>query len=192
MNEEALKEEIKSCRTCAAHFMHTPRPVVKFSNTAKILIIGQAPGTKVHNSGIPWNDASGNRLRDWLNIDKEDFYDETKIAIMPMGFCYPGVDKYGGDKPPRKECAPKWHDKVRLFMPSIKLTLLIGSYSQKYYLKSEMKENMTQTVKNWRAYLPQYLPLPHPSWRNTGWIKKNRWFEEELIPELKKIVKENY
>ncbi len=179
----ALLREIRACSVCAAHLPLEPRPVLRAKASARLLIIGQAPGTKVHESGIPWNDRSGDRLRDWLQLDHALFYDESRVAIMPMGFCYPGVDRNGGDLPPRKECAPLWHARVMQRLPNIELTLLVGSYAQAYYVRRQA--TMTATVQAWRQCLPSYLPLPHPSWRNTAWIKRNPWFERELLPELR-------
>ena len=184
----SLLREIRACRVCAAHLPLGPRPVLRAKASARLLIIGQAPGTKVHESGIPWNDRSGDRLRDWLQLDREDFYDESRVAIVPMGFCYPGVDKNGGDRPPRKECAPLWHDRVMRRLPNIALTLLVGSYAQAYYLEARRQATMTATVRAWRQYLPGCLPLPHPSWRNTGWLKRNPWFNSELLPLLHERV----
>jgi len=184
----SLLREIRGCRVCAAHLPLGPRPVVRAKASARLLIIGQAPGTKVHESGIPWNDRSGDRLREWLELERDTFYDESRVAIVPMGFCYPGVDKNGGDRPPRKECAPLWHDRVMQRLSSIELTLLVGSYAQAYYLEARRQATMTATVQAWRQYLPNYLPLPHPSWRNTGWLKRNPWFESELLPKLRSRV----
>ena len=186
----ALLREIRACRVCAAHLPLGPRPVLRAKASGRLLIIGQAPGTKVHESGIPWNDRSGDRLRDWLQLDRETFYDESRIAIVPMGFCYPGVDKNGGDLPPRKECAPLWHAQVVQRLPKIELTLLVGSHAQAYYLKDRRRSPMTETVRAWRQYAPQYLPLPHPSWRNTAWIRRNPWFEAELLPELRRRIRQ--
>ncbi|HEY7690663.1 MAG TPA: uracil-DNA glycosylase family protein [Dongiaceae bacterium] len=182
---DQLLRDVRACRLCAEHLPLGPRPVLRMTPTARLLIIGQAPGTKVHESGIPWNDRSGDRLRQWLTIDRDVFYDESRIAIMPMGFCYPGVDRNGGDLPPRRECAPKWHAGLRVHLPDIALTLLVGQYAQAHYLGDRRKPTMTETVRAWRDYGPAYLPLPHPSWRNTGWLKKNPWFEAELVPELR-------
>lgn len=177
---------VRACRICEADLPLGPRPVVHMTAEARLLIIGQAPGTKVHESGIPWNDASGDRLRDWLSIDREAFYDPSKIAIMPMGFCYPGRDPKGGDLPPRPECAPQWHDRLRSFLPNIELTLLVGSYAQARYLGKMRARTMTETVRNFRKYLPDgFLPTPHPSWRTTAWLKKNPWFDAEILPELR-------
>ncbi len=185
----SLSTEARACTICARHLPLGPRPVFRVSTTARLLIIGQAPGTKVHETGIPWNDASGDRLRDWLRLDRETFYDGTRIAIVPMGFCYPGVDARGGDRPPRKECAPEWHPKFLPLMPAIKLTLLVGLYAQAHYLGSRRKSSLTDTVRAFREYGSEFLPLPHPSWRNTGWLKKNPWFEAELLPTLRRRVK---
>jgi uracil-DNA glycosylase len=185
----SLLREIRACCVCAEHLPLGPRPVLRAKASARLLIIGQAPGIKVHESGIPWNDRSGDRLREWLQLDRDTFYDESRVAIVPMGFCYPGVDKNGGDRPPRKECAPLWHARVVQRLPKIELTLLVGSYAQAYYLKDRRRSPMTETVRAWRQYVPQYLPLPHPSWRNTAWIRRNPWFEAELLPELRDRVK---
>ena len=185
----SLLTEIRACRLCEKHLPLGPRPVIRAAATAKLMIVGQAPGTKVHESGVPWDDASGERLRDWLQMPKNVFYDEARVAIVPMGFCYPGRDKNGGDKPPRPECAPEWHPKLLNFVPELQLTLLVGGYAQKYYLGPDAKRTMTETVRAWRAYLPRYLPTPHPSWRNTGWMRKNPWFESEVLPELRKRVR---
>lgn len=183
-----LISEIQKCIVCANFFEnHKPRPVLRASKTCKILVVGQAPGTKVHSSGIPWDDQSGKRLREWMGIDSSLFYDDSKIAIVPMGFCYPGKGK-SGDLPPRPECAPLWHDKLLTQMPNIKLTLLIGQYAQAYYLGNKMKKNLTETVKHYKEYLPTFLPLPHPSPRNLFWLKKNQWFESEILPILRSRV----
>ncbi|MEE9318026.1 MAG: uracil-DNA glycosylase family protein [Rhodospirillales bacterium] len=185
----SLLTEIRACRLCEKHLPLGPRPVIRAAATAKLMIVGQAPGTKVHESGVPWDDASGERLRDWLQMPKSVFYDEARVAIVPMGFCYPGRDKNGGDKPPRPECAPEWHAKLLNFIPELQLTLLVGGYAQKYYLGPDGKRTMTETVRAWRAYLPRFLPTPHPSWRNTGWVRKNPWFESEVLPELRQRVR---
>jgi uracil-DNA glycosylase len=183
-----LSAEAHACTRCAADLPLGPRPVFRISATARLLIVGQAPGTKVHETGIPWNDASGDRLRDWLRLDREIFYDESRIAIVPMGFCYPGVDARGGDNPPRKECAPAWHPRFLKLMPTIELTLLVGLYAQAHYLGDRRKASLTDTVRAFRDYGPNVTPLPHPSWRNTGWLKKNPWFEAELLPDLRRRV----
>ncbi len=181
--------EARACRLCARHLPLGPRPVLRASATARLLIVGQAPGTKVHESGVPWNDASGERLRDWLAMSPEVFYDEARVAIVPMGFCYPGRDARGGDKPPRPECAPEWHPRLRPHLRRIGLTLLVGGYAQKHYLGRRAKATLTATVQAWRDYLPDYLPTPHPSWRTTAWLRKNPWFEAELVPDLRRRVR---
>ena len=155
---------------------------------ARILIVGQAPGTKVHESGIPWNDRSGDRLREWMGLDRDVFYTSEKIAIMPMGFCYPGVLPNGGDAPPRPECAPLWHAELLGHMPKVELVLLAGMYAQKHYLGKVRKKTLTETVRSWREYLPDYLPLPHPSWRSGNLLKKNPWIEDEILPYLRAEV----
>lgn len=184
-----VEKEARACDRCAADLPLGPRPVFRISATARLLIVGQAPGTKVHESGIPWNDASGDRLRDWLQLDRDTFYDESRIAIVPMGFCYPGVDARGGDRPPRPECAPLWHPKLLPLMPAIELTLLVGLYAQARYLGKQRQASLTETVHAFRDYGPAYMPLPHPSWRNTAWLKKNPWFERDLLPVLRRRVR---
>lgn len=181
----ALLRDVRACRLCEAHLPLGPRPVVRMQAGARLLIIGQAPGTKVHETGVPWNDPSGDRLRDWLQLDRETFYDDRRIAIMPMGFCYPGREARGGDKPPRPECAPAWHERLQAALPAVELTLLIGLYAQGRYLGAKRQASLTETVRNWRAYLPEHFVLPHPSWRNTAWLKRNPWFETDLLPELR-------
>ncbi|EGQ7939070.1 uracil-DNA glycosylase family protein [Vibrio vulnificus] len=183
---EPLLTQIRACQVCASALPLGANPVVQAHSEAKILIIGQAPGTKVHHTSIPWNDASGNRLRAWLDIEKLTFYDPKQIAIMPMGFCYPGQGQ-SGDLPPRKECAPLWHEALLKHLPNIELTLLIGQYAQNRYLSNKPK-TLTETVQNWQAWLPDYLPLPHPSPRNTLWLRKNPWFEEQTVPYLRQQV----
>ncbi len=187
---EALLKDVRACTHCAEHFSHPPRPVLRARSTARLMIIGQAPGTRVQESGIPWNDPSGDRLRDWLDMEKDVFYDEEKIALVPMAFCYPGRDKNGADLPPRPECAPKWHFPILEKLDQVRQTLLVGSYAQKHYLGKRRKKTMTDTVQNWRDYAPRYFVLPHPSWRNTGWLKKNPWFETSLLPCLRESVGE--
>ncbi len=185
---DAFLGEIRGCAHCASHLPLGPRPVLRAEASARLMIVGQAPGTKVHESGIPWNDASGRRLREWLDLTDEVFYDESRVAIVPMGFCYPGANPRGGDNPPRPECAPMWHPPLRGMLPHVELTLLVGQYAQRYYLGKERRKTMTETVRAFRAYLPDYLPTPHPSWRTTHWQKKNSWFDAEVIPELRKRV----
>lgn len=184
---KALLNTIQQCIICSKHLELGPRPVVSAHPNSKIVIIGQAPGTKVHNSGIPWDDASGRQLRKWLDVSNEQFYDETTFAIVPMGFCYPGKGK-SGDLPPRHECAPQWHEALFDLMPDLKLVILIGKYAQDYYLKRDTKKTLTETVASYKDYLPKYFVLPHPSPRNRFWLTKNPWFEKEVIPELQKIV----
>ncbi len=183
-----LLEHIRSCRVCAEHLKDGVNPVVEASSGSKIMIIGQAPGRKVHESGIPWNDKSGDNLRTWLGVDKATFYDTSLMAIMPIGFCFPGKGKTG-DLPPRPECAPLWHQKLLEKMPEIKITLLIGQYAQQYYLKERARETLTETVRNFKEYLPGYFPLPHPSPRNNIWQRKNEWFPEEVLTELKACIR---
>jgi uracil-DNA glycosylase family 4 len=184
---DKLLHDIRQCKICEQHLPLGPRPIASAHEDSKIVIIGQAPGTKVHASGIPWDDASGRQLRKWLNVSDKDFYDETKFAIIPMGFCYPGKGKTG-DLPPRKECAPQWHDVLLEKMPNVELIILIGMYAQKYYLQKEAKKTLTETVANFKEYLPKYLTLPHPSPRNRFWFTRNPWFDIEVIPELQKKV----
>lgn len=191
MKEETLEEAMaaaQACAICAGHLPLGPRPVFRVSRTARLLIVGQAPGTRVHETGIPWNDRSGDRLRDWLGLDREAFYDESRVAILPAGFCYPGRYQRGGDLPPRPECAPMWHRRLTAHMPHIQLTLLAGQYAQAHYLGRRRCHSLTATVAAWRDYLPEYIPLPHPSWRNTVWLRKNPWFETELLPVLRETV----
>ena len=185
---DELLRQIRACRICEAHLPLGPRPVVRAKQSARICIVGQAPGARVHESGIPWNDPSGDRLRDWLGLDRDTFYDEARIAIVPMGFCYPGRASSGGDNPPRPECAPEWHPLLRERLPNIELTILAGQYGQRHYLGKSRKKTLTDTVTAWRDYLPSFLPTPHPSWRTTGWQKRNPWFEAELLPVLRERV----
>lgn len=182
-----LLKQIRSCRECEKFLPAGVNPIIAASSKSKILIIGQAPGRIVHATGIPWNDKSGDNLRNWLGIDKATFYDPAIVALMPMGFCYPGKGN-SGDLPPRPECAPLWHDKLLAKMPAAKLILLIGQYAQAYYLGDKLRANLTETVKNFRAYLPDYFLLPHPSPRNNIWQAKNKWFLTDVLPELKKRV----
>lgn len=185
----ALLKEVRGCTFCAVHLPLGPRPVVRMQRSARLLIIGQAPGTKVHESGLPWNDRSGDVLRDWLQMTREQFYDDRRIAIMPMGFCYPGVQPKGGDNPPRPECAPRWHERLLKQLPDIRLTLLVGQYAQKHYLAERRGRTMTETVQRFRDYLPEaYFPLPHPSWRNLAWQKQQPWFAAETLPALRRAV----
>ena len=182
-----LLSEIRACEFCSAHLPLGPRPIVAAHEDARIIIIGQAPGTKVHETEVPWDDPSGRQLRKWLGVSDEVFYDETKIALVPMGFCYPGKGK-GGDLPPRPECAPLWHQQLWDSMPNLELIILIGTYAQKYYLKREMEKNLTETVRAYQKYLPKYFPLPHPSPRNRFWLTKNPWFETDMVTVLQQTV----
>ena len=186
---ERLISEVRACHICAGDLPLGPRPIVRGNACAKILIIGQAPGTRVHETGEPWDDKSGERLRNWMNLSSDAFYDENKIAIMPMGFCYPGRASSGGDLPPRPECAPQWHNQIRAQLGQIKLTLLVGSYAQKHYLGKKMAKTMTETIRLWKDFSPDIIPTPHPSWRTTFWLKKNLWFEDEVLPDLRARVK---
>jgi len=186
-NINLLQVEISSCTICAPHLTHGVNPVCSFSKSSRIAIIGQAPGRVVHESGIPWDDKSGERLRDWMGVDNSQFYDPDLFAIVPMGFCYPGKGK-SGDLPPRPECAPKWHNQIFDQLPDIKLWVLIGSYAQAYYLEKLRKRTLTETVKTYKEYLPKFFVLPHPSPRNNIWMAKNDWFEEEVVPALKREV----
>ena len=181
-----LLREVRACRRCEDSLVLGPNPVLSVSASARIMIIGQAPGTRVHATGIPWNDPSGDRLRAWMQVDREIFYDSSRIAIMPMGFCYPGKGK-SGDLAPRPECAPQWHQSILEQLPGIELTLLIGSYAQNYYLDRRYK-SLTERVAAWRDYLPDYIPLVHPSPRNTYWLQQHPWFDAELVPGMREII----
>jgi uracil-DNA glycosylase len=183
-----LLSQIRACHLCA-DLPHGPRPVVQAGASARLRIVGQAPGRKVHATGIPWDDASGNRLRSWLGLTPAQFYDPEKVAIIPMGFCYPGKAS-SGDNPPRRECAPQWHGKLEAELPNIGLTVLVGQYALAYYLAGRRKATLGDTVKAWRDYLPSgWLPLPHPSPRNQPWLVKNPWFEAELVPQVQATVR---
>jgi uracil-DNA glycosylase len=184
---DTLRAEIAVCRVCAASLPAGPRPIVQFSGSATILIIGQAPGAKVHASGVPWQDDSGERLRAWMGIDAPDFYDPAKVALMPMGFCYPGK-KAGGDLPPRPECAPLWHHQILAQLPSPRLTLLVGTYAQAAYLPKP-RRSLTEAVRDFASVGPAIVPLPHPAWRVTLWMKKNPWFADSLLPVLQAGVR---
>ena len=185
---DALLREIRACRLCETRLPFGPKPVLRAARGARLLVVGQAPGARVHASGIPWDDASGKRLREWLGIDADTFYDATRVAIVPMGFCYPG--KAGsGDAPPRPECRATWHPRLLPLLPGLDLTLLVGQYAQAHFLGATRKASLTDTVRAWRDYLPAYLPLPHPSPRNVAWFKANPWFEGEVLPELRARVR---
>ncbi len=183
-----LHAEIADCTLCAEHLPLGPRPVVQFSSRSRILIIGQAPGTKVHASGISWDDDSGDRLRGWLGMDKDAFYDPDIVALMPMGFCYPGKAS-GGDQPPRRECAHQWHDRILAQLPEDRLTLLVGAYAQAHYLPQTRKWTMTERVRRAVEFAP-FVPLPHPAWRARLWMAKHPWFEAKTLPPLRRAVAE--
>ncbi|MFA6115217.1 MAG: uracil-DNA glycosylase family protein [Sphingomonas sp.] len=184
----SLLREISACTFCVPHLPLGPRPVVQFSASSRILIIGQAPGTKVHASGVPWQDDSGDRLREWTGIDSQEFYDPAKVALVPMGFCYPGKAA-GGDAPPRPECAPRWHERILELLPADRLTLLVGSYAQQRYLSKDAGATLTDRVRAFERFAPIVFPTPHPSWRSKGWQKRNPWFEAELLPKLRAAVR---
>jgi uracil-DNA glycosylase len=184
-----LLREIRACRICEAHLPHGVRPVIHASAKARICIVAQAPGIRVHETGISFNDPSGDRLREWMGIGRDVFYDDKLVAILGMAFCFPGYDANGGDLPPRKECAEAWQDKLFAAFPRFDLTLLIGTYAFAWHLKGLAKKTVSDTVRAWREYAPDIIPLPHPSWRNNAWLKKNPWFAEELLPYLRKRVK---
>lgn len=183
----SLLAEIRACRACEAHLPHGPRPVLQVGRSARVLVVGQAPGARVHASGVPWDDKSGERLRDWMGIGPDCFYDARRIALVPMAYCYPGRGA-SGDLPPRPECAQRWLERVLAEMPHIRLTLLVGAYAQRRFLADERRASLTETVKAWRDYGPSRVPLPHPSPRNQGWFKHHPWFERELAPVLRERV----
>lgn len=195
---QRLLADIRACRICVeqprgAPMPHEPRPVVVGSSVARVLVAGQAPGTRVHAAGIPFDDRSGDRLREWMSVTREQFYDPARFAIAPMGFCFPGLDAKGGDLPPRRECAPAWRADLMAHMPQIELVLVIGQYALAWHLGARRHRTLTETVRDWRALLetserPRVLPLPHPSWRNTAWLKKNPWFETDLLPVLRSEI----
>lgn len=196
----ALSQRLRACRICrdaprhGPALPHEPRPILQGSPTARLCIASQAPGVRAHASGIPFSDRSGARLRDWLGLDEEAFYDSSRVAIVPMGACFPGQDSKGGDLPPRRECAETWRAPILAALPDLELVLLIGQYAQAWHLRDDFRGGLTQTVKRWREILsapqqPRILPLPHPSWRNNGWLRKNPWFEAELLPVLRAQVR---
>ena len=187
---DLLLSQIRRCNVCEDHLPLGPRPVLRARHSARLLIVGQAPGTKVHASGTPWNDPSGDRLRYWLDVDKDQFYDQSNIAIIPMGFCYPGRMPNGGDKPPRSECAPLWHPLLLQNLPNIELTVLAGTYAQKRFLGNRRGKSLTETVQAWRKFGPDLFPLPHPSWRTVGWQNRNPWFESDVLPDLRYRVRQ--
>jgi uracil-DNA glycosylase len=193
-----ILSDIRRCRICVEAprgrpLPHEPRPVLRASTTARLAICGQAPGTRVHQSGKPFTDPSGDRLRTWLSMTPDAFYDETRVAIVPMGFCFPGLDAKGGDLPPRRECAARWHRELFAALPNIELILAVGAYAQAFHLGATRRQTLQETMLNWRSHLeapraPRVFPLPHPSWRNNAWLKKNPWFEAELLPVLRREV----
>lgn len=185
---DGLLEQIRACGKCSSLLPLGPRPVLRAATTAQLLIVGQAPGRRVHETGIPWNDPSGDRLRAWLQLDQETFYDASRIAIIPMGLCYPGKNPRGGDLPPRPECASEWLPKILPLLPHIKTTILAGASAQRWHLGKRALPTLTETVAHWRMYAPEYFPLPHPSFRNNHWLKTHPWFETELLPELRRVV----
>lgn len=187
MSLSALLKEVRACDICTAALPHGTRPVLQAGRKARILIAGQAPGRKVHESGILFDDASGDRLRDWLQVEREVFYDPDKLAILPMGFCYPGTGK-SGDLPPRPECAPQWRRPLLDLLPNIELTLVVGQYAQAHHLPDNPHKNLTETVRAWQDFWPHALPLPHPSPRNNIWMRKNPWFEDDVLPALREAV----
>ncbi len=183
---DELVRQVRACTMCAENLPYGPRPVVQLSQSSRILVVGQAPGRRVHETGLPFSDPSGDRLRQWMGITRETFYDDRKLAILPMGFCYPGTGK-SGDLPPRPECAPAWRNALLERLPNIGLTLVIGQYAQAWHLQGREK-SVTENVRNWQRYWPDILPMPHPSPRNNLWLRRNPWFEEEVIPELQKRI----
>ncbi len=197
---DTLLTEIRACRLCrdkpiGRRLPHEPRPVLRVSATARIGVFGQAPGTRVHASGKPFTDPSGVRLRAWMGVTDDEFYDAARIAIVPMGFCFPGLDAKGGDLPPRRECAPLWRERLMAVLPRLELVLLVGGYAQRWHLRDDARASLTDTVQRWREVVerpgrPMQVPLPHPSWRNNGWIRRNPWFEAELLPWLRGAVRE--
>ena len=196
---DALLRDVRACRVCietprGKPLPHAPRPVLRASVTARLAICGQAPGTRVHESGVPFTDPSGERLRAWMGVSADEFYDQSRIAIVPMGFCFPGQDAKGGDLPPRRECAATWHEQVFAALPQVDLVLAVGAYAQAFHLGAARGKTLHETVVHWREHLavarsPRILPLPHPSWRNNAWLTKNPWFEAELLPVLRREVR---
>lgn len=184
-----LLGEIRACKACEPLLLHGARPLLRASRSARLAILSQAPGIRAHNTGLTFNDPSGDRLREWIGLDRETFYDERRVAIVPMGFCFPGYDASGGDRAPRKECARIWRERLFDVLPEFGLTLLVGSYAHAWHLGHQSKGTMTETVASWRDFRPSVVPLPHPSWRNNGWLKKNPWFESELLPYLRRRVR---
>lgn len=190
MSLEAVLADIAACRACAPELPHEPRPVVRVSPQTRLLICGQAPGRRVHESGLPFTDPSGDRLRAWMGVDYETFYGRPEIGVAAMAFCFPGTNPKGGDFPPPPRCAQLWRPQLLQQLPQVELTLLVGGYAQEWALGERMQANTTETVRAWRDYGPAILPMPHPSWRNTGWLKRNPWFEDEVTPYLRQRVLE--
>ena len=188
MSLKTILAEIAACRACAGELPHEPRPVVMVSPRTRLLICGQAPGRRVHESGKPFTDPSGDRLRAWMGVDPETFYGRPEIGVAAMAFCFPGTSPKGGDYPPPPRCAQRWRPQLLSALPRVELTLLVGGYAHAWALGDRQKANLTETVRAWRDYLPAYLPMPHPSWRNTGWLKRNPWFEDEVTPYLRQRV----
>lgn len=184
---DRLAIEARACRICAPQLPLGPRPVFLAGRSARVLIVGQAPGRRAHDTGIPWNDPSGETLRAWLALDRAAFYDRSRIAIVPIGLCYPGTAG-GADLPPRPECAPLWQARFRAALPGIRLTLLVGAYAQAFHLKKRKKQTLAKTVQAYREYLPEFFPLPHPSWRNRAWLARNPWFARRVVPELRRCI----
>jgi uracil-DNA glycosylase len=190
MSLEPLLAEIRACRVCAGELPHAPRPVLQVAEATRILVCGQAPGRRVHESGLPFDDPSGDRLRGWMGVDRETFYGDPRIGVAGMAFCYPGTDPKGGDYPPPKRCTALWHARLLAELPNVELTLLVGSYAHDWALRPNTARSVTETVRAWRSFLPAAIALPHPSWRNTGWLKRNPWFEDEVAPYVRARVAE--
>ena len=196
MELEDLARQARACRLCrdnpvGAPLPHEPRPVFTVSTKARILIASQAPGARVHESGKPFTDRSGDRLRDWMAVSAEEFYDPDLVAILPMGFCFPGNDRHGGDLPPRRECAPRWRAEMLALMPQVDLVLVVGQYAQGWHMGEARGASLSETVRDWRQHIDRgVIPLPHPSWRNTAWLKRNPWFESDLLPVLRKEIRD--
>lgn len=188
MSLDAVLADIRACRACETELPHEPRPVVRVARTTRLLLCGQAPGRRVHESGLPFDDASGDRLRDWLGVDRETFYGHPAIGVAAMAFCFPGTNPKGGDFPPPPRCAALWRRRLIGALPQVELTLLVGGYAQRWALGERARDSMTETVAAWRDVLPAYLPTPHPSWRNTAWLRRNPWFEGEVVPYLRARV----
>lgn len=194
MSLTKLTRDIRACRICIENPMksplpHEPRPVLQVSTKARLAIFGQAPGKRVHESGKPFTDPSGDRLREWMGIDEDVFYDKDRVAIIPMGFCFPGYDKKGADLPPRKECADHWRADLIEAIPNIKTAILVGGYAQRWHLGKYVEDSLTATVEHWRKFAPKFFPIPHPSWRNNAWLRKHPWYEDELLPALRRRIR---